>query len=242
MPSRSPLSLPTTRSSHDRYAPSAFAVRRVPRSSLSHNLSLRSALLMSDYRSPAATTSQYAKEDPNAPVGSSGHSHVATLGHPSDGVVVNESSTQHSTTAHHSHPSAVSHHTTTTTTSAATAAPQVHHTVPSGVTGDGLVVDSNIGGPLSDASVRGARSSASDATTLNPGINIGVSTHQYTAPVGTSGLGGGVGEKGTGMAGVVHGTNPLGQPVTNTHTGVTTHTSTNSSGSTAVGAPVGGGM
>lgn len=48
------------------------------------------------------------------------------------------------------------------------------------------------------------RGCTAQATTVNPGINIGVSTAQYTAPAGTSGLGGGVADPHTGIAGLVH--------------------------------------
>ena len=102
-----------------------------------------------------------------------------------------------------------------------------------GATGDGLMVASNLGGPLGGSVVLGGqcectrnggtcghgagmcscRGCTTAATSLNPGINIGVSTHQYTAPVGTSGIGGGVADPGVGMAGVVNTTNPIGQPV-----------------------------
>ena len=163
---------------------------------------------LSDYRSPATKTNHYVTDDPTAAPIAGSSSHLATAGHPADGVVINET------------PS-----TTTTTTAAATQpiVKQQQHTVPSGATGDGLVVDSNIGGPLGGSKVVGGRGdSNTDATSVNPGINIGVSTHQYTAPVGTSGIGGGVLDSGTGMAGVVHPTNPIGQPVS-TKTANTTH-------------------
>jgi hypothetical protein len=100
--------------------------------------------------------------------------------------------------------------------------------------GDGLAVVSGIGGPLGGSVVLGGqceclrnggtcshgagkclcRGCTTAATTVNPGINIGVSTTQYTAPVGTTGLGGGVSEAGTQMAGVVNNTNTVGQPIT----------------------------
>jgi len=48
------------------------------------------------------------------------------------------------------------------------------------------------------------------ATTVNPGINIGISTNQYTAPVGTTGIGGGVADPGTGIAGQVRPVNSGG--------------------------------
>lgn len=74
---------------------------------------------MTDYRSPAATHSTYVKEDPTASTTSSiaqggvpsATSGVASLGHPSNGVVINQgTNTTPSTTsttdhhAHHSHP------------------------------------------------------------------------------------------------------------------------------------------
>ena len=158
---------------------------------------------------------------------------VATLGHPADGVVVNQSTT------------------TTTTSSSTSGAPHHHHhhghhaqQQGGGVGGpvhtqagqnnaDGLAVASNLGSSLAGAVVLGGqcectqnggvckhgagqcmcRGCTTAATSLNPGINIGVSTHQYTAPVGTTGLGGGVSEAGTGMAGVVNPTNTVGAPV-----------------------------
>jgi len=51
------------------------------------------------------------------------------------------------------------------------------------------------------------------ATTVNPGVNIGISTTQYTAPAGTSGIGGGVTEPGVGIAGMIHPVNTSGQMV-----------------------------
>jgi hypothetical protein len=53
-------------------------------------------------------------------------------------------------------------------------------------------------------------------TSVNPGVNVGMSTVQYTAPVGTTGLGGGVAEAGTGIPGVVNPTNTVGVPVSTT--------------------------
>lgn len=118
-----------------------------------------------------------------------------------------------------------------TTTAVPVAA--AHHTIPSGANGDGLLVASNLGGPLGGSVVLGGqcectrnggkcghgagqcscRGCTTAATSINPGINIGVSTHQYTAPVGTSGIGGGVADPGVGMSGVVNPTNSIGQPV-----------------------------
>ena len=183
--------------------------------------------LTADYRSPATTTNHYASADPTAV---SNASNLATLGHPAGGVVINEDPNAYTTSQR-----AVATTTTTTTTAAQQAAPVVaaKHTLPSGQTGDGLVVASNLGGPLGGTIVLGGqceclrnggtcghgagqctcRGCTTAATSINPGINIGVSTHQYTAPVGTSGIGGGVGEGGVGMAGVVNPTNPIGQPV-----------------------------
>ena len=207
---------------------------------------------MLDYRSPATTTNHYLNSDATT----AGASNLATLGHPADGVVISggpTTATTHSavvdpaltTGAHHSHHHGhhhgAAHGATTTTTTTATqqavpaVAPmgsQVHHTLPSGATGDGLVLGSNIGGPLGGSVVMGGqcectrnggvcshkagqctcRGCTTAATSVNPGINIGVSTHQYTAPVGTSGIAGGVTESGVGMAGVVNSTNPAGQP------------------------------
>lgn len=105
-----------------------------------------------------------------------------------------------------------------------TAGPQIQNTVPNAANRDGLVVNDGLGGPLGGAVVLGGqceclasggackhgagacvcRGCTSQSTTVNPGINIGVSTAQYTAPAHTSGLGGGVGERGTGIAGLVH--------------------------------------
>lgn len=104
-----------------------------------------------------------------------------------------------------------------------TAGPQFQNTVPNAANRDGLVVNDGLGGPLGGAVVLGGqceclanggacshgagrcvcRGCTSQSTTVNPGINIGVSTAQYTAPAHTSGLGGGVGEHGTGIAGLV---------------------------------------
>ena len=67
---------------------------------------------MSDYRSPATTTNHFfVKDDPTAaPISGSTdtdttsnatnttpatHSHVATAGHPADGVVISDNSTKH---------------------------------------------------------------------------------------------------------------------------------------------------
>lgn len=211
---------------------------------------------MTDYRSPATTTNHYTTNtDPTgAPAithtsttgvhGATGH--VATLGHPADGVVINQglntAHTTHSTTV----PVATTHTTHTTTTvpvatthkvvQPAVTQPVAHHTIPSGANGDGLMVNSNLGGPLGGTVVLGGqceclrnggkcshgagqctcRGCTTAATSINPGINIGVSTHQYTAPVGTSGIGGGVADPGVGMAGVVAPTNAAGQHVNST--------------------------
>ena len=69
-----------------------------------------------DYRSPAATHSTYAKDDPTAPQGVTGTG-VAYAGHPSNDVVVSDpnatsTSTTNSTTAHphHHHHGAHHHH------------------------------------------------------------------------------------------------------------------------------------
>jgi len=51
------------------------------------------------------------------------------------------------------------------------------------------------------------------ATTVHPGINLGMSTTQYTAPVTTTGIGGGVADPGVGIAGVVHPVNASGAMV-----------------------------
>ena len=189
------------------------------------------------------------KDDPSAvPVVNSGNvkaasGHVATVGHPADGVVINEDLNAHHTTHHHhGHHHHAQHETvpvatTTTTTTqqqpAGSMAARPVHTLPSGANGDGLVVASNLGGPLGGSVVLGGqceclrnggtcghgagqcscRGCTTAATSINPGINIGVSTHQYTAPVGTTGIGGGVADPGVGMAGMVNSTNPIGQPV-----------------------------
>jgi len=99
--------------------------------------------------------------------------------------------------------------------------------------GDGLVVNNGLGGPLGGSVVLGGqcectmnggscqhgagkcmcRGCTTRATTVNPGINIGVSTTQYTAPVGTTGIGGGVADPGVGIAGLVHSQNASGQQV-----------------------------
>jgi hypothetical protein len=158
-------------------------------------------------------------------------SNVATLGHPSNGVAINQTTTTttSSTTTdhHHHHP----HHPTTTATTAANA--PVTHTQAGNNNSDGLALVSGLGGPLGGSVVLGGqcectrnngvcshgagkcmcRGCTAAATTINPGINIGVSTTQYTAPVGTSGLGGGVAESGTGMSGVMNSTNTVGAPV-----------------------------
>jgi len=104
-----------------------------------------------------------------------------------------------------------------------TAGPQIQNTIPNAANRDGLVVNDGLGGPLGGAVVLGGqceclanggackhgagacvcRGCTAQSTTVNPGINIGVSTAQYTAPAHTSGLGGGVGEHGTGIAGLV---------------------------------------
>jgi len=186
---------------------------------------------MTDYRSPATTTNHYTKDDPTASNIKMATTHIATVGHPADGVIINED-----LNAHHGRHEVTSATTTTTTATqqqpAAMAARPVH-TVPSGANGDGLVLASNLGGPLGGSVVLGGqceclrnggkcghgvgqcscRGCTTAATSINPGINVGVSTHQYTAPVGTSGIGGGVADPGVGMAGVVNSTNPVGQPV-----------------------------
>jgi len=120
-----------------------------------------------------------------------------------------------------------------------TAGPQMQNTVPNAANRDGLVVNDGLGGPLGGAVILGGqceclanggacshgagkcvcRGCTSQATTVNPGINIGVSTAQYTAPAGTSGFGGGVADKGTGIAGLVQ-PNPVVN-TTNTHHGLT---------------------
>jgi len=107
------------------------------------------------------------------------------------------------------------------------------HTQAGANNGNGLAVVSGIGGPLGGSVVLGGqcectrnggtcqhgagncicRGCTTAATTVNPGINIGVSTTQYTAPVGTSGIGGGVADHGTGIAGIVNPTNTVGAPV-----------------------------
>ena len=187
-------------------------------------------LLSPDLRSPATTTNHYARDDPTAaPIGGSTGtaSHLATAGHPADGVVINDGTGGYTTQTQQQRRATTA---TTTTATATTTMPQPQHTVPSGATGDGLVVDSNIGGPLGGSKVVGGTGRTNDATSVNPGINIGVSTHQYTAPVGTSGIGGGVADPGVGMAGVVHPTNPIGQYVQGakptTNTTYDTHTTT----------------
>jgi len=96
--------------------------------------------------------------------------------------------------------------------------------------GDGLAVGSSIGGPLGGSVVLGGqcectmnggtcshgagkcvcRGCTTRATTVNPGINIGVSTTQYTAPVGTTGIGGGVADPGVGIAGRLQPVNSSG--------------------------------
>jgi len=83
---------------------------------------------------------------------------------------------------------------------------QLQNTVPNAANRDGLVVNDGIGGARGGAAILGGQgeSEIAKATTVNPGINIGVSTTQYTAPAGTSGIGGGVAERGTGIAGLVH--------------------------------------
>ena len=214
--------------SHDWYAANSQPVLRVEwlrRRRPTHNLlSLSSYVRLSDYRSPATTTNHYAKDDPTAvSVGTT--SNLATLGHPADGVVINED-----LNARHTRHEVA---TTTTTSTAAQQQPMAttsaaRHTMPSGANGDGLVLASNIGGPMGGSVVMGGqcectrnggtcghgagqcscRGCTTAATSINPGINIGVSTHQYTAPVGTSGIGGGVADPGVGMAGVVNTTNP----------------------------------
>ena len=164
----------------------------------------------SDYRSPATKTNHYATDDPTAaPIDSSNattntNSHLAIAGQPADGITIVEHPLAHINTS-----------TTATATQAQPMKQQPHHTAMSNATGDGLVVDSNIGGPLGGTKVTGTHTgdSTADGRSVNPGINIGVSTHQYTAPVGTTGIGGGVADSGTGMAGVVQPTNPVGQPV-----------------------------
>jgi len=95
---------------------------------------------------------------------------------------------------------------------------------------NGLVVDNSIGGALGSAVVLGGqcectrnggvcehgdgkcicRGCTTRATTVNPGINVGISTNQYTAPVGTTGIGGGVADPGVGIAGMIHPTNTTG--------------------------------
>jgi len=97
--------------------------------------------------------------------------------------------------------------------------------------GDGLVVNNGLGGPLGGSVVMGGqcectmnggscqhgagkcvcRGCTTRATTINPGINVGVSTTQYTAPVGTTGIAGGVTDPGVGIAGVVNPVNSSGQ-------------------------------
>jgi len=148
-------------------------------------------------------------------------SNVATLGHPANGVAINQTTTTTTSTAAHPH-----------THSTATTAP-VTHTQAGNQNSDGLALVSGLGGPLGGSVVLGGqcectrnggvcshgagkcmcRGCTAAATTINPGINIGVSTTRYTAPVGTSGLGGGVSEHGTGMSGVMNATNTVGVPV-----------------------------
>jgi len=99
--------------------------------------------------------------------------------------------------------------------------------------GDGLVVDNSLGGVFGSGVVLGGqceclrnggtcehgagqcvcRGCTTRATTVNPGVNIGISTTQYTAPAGTSGIGGGVTEPGVGIAGMVHPVNTTGKMV-----------------------------
>jgi len=93
-----------------------------------------------------------------------------------------------------------------------------------------LVVDNSIGGAFGSGVVLGGqcecvrnsgscehgagkcicRGCTTRATTVNPGVNLGMSTTQYTAPVGTTGIGGGVADPGVGIAGVVYPTNTTG--------------------------------
>jgi len=107
------------------------------------------------------------------------------------------------------------------------------HTVAGSGNGDGLVVNNGLGGPLGGSVVLGGqcectrnggscqhgagkcicRGCTTRATTVNPGINVGVSTSQYTAPVGTSGIGGGVADHGVGISGIVNTKNASGATV-----------------------------
>jgi len=100
------------------------------------------------------------------------------------------------------------------------------HTVAGTRSGDGLVVDNTMGeatvlGGQCECTMNGGscshgqgkcicRGCTTRATTVHPGINIGMSTTQYTAPVSTTGIGGGVADPGVGIAGVVHPTNASG--------------------------------
>jgi len=118
-----------------------------------------------------------------------------------------------------------------------TAGAQLQNTVPNAANRDGLVVNDGIGGARGGAAILGGqcectmngghcahgagncvcRGCTTKATTINPGINIGVSTTQYTAPAGTTGIGGGVMERGTGIAGLVHADNTATRPVDAAH-------------------------
>lgn len=123
-------------------------------------------------------------------------------------------------------------------TNVPTGGAQIQNTVPNAANRDGMVVNDGLGGARGGAAVLGAqcectmnggqcqhgagacvcRGCTTKATTINPGINIGVSTTQYTAPAGTTGIGGGVAEYGTGIAGLMHtNTVPSGRPVDAAH-------------------------
>lgn len=126
-----------------------------------------------------------------------------------------------------------------------TAGAQMQNTLPNAANRDGLVVNDGIGGPLGGAVILGGqceclanggacshgagqcvcRGCTSQATTVNPGINIGVSTAQYTAPAGSSGFGGGVNDRGTGIAGLVQ-PNPASQMAGHHTTGTGHHGTT----------------